>query len=302
MNWEFAEYCLSKFYTESRAVSTEDATWLFHNLLLLLLLLLPFAGTCSCSLGTRRANESENALNSNSHSHFFYFYLSYFVYYTMGVRRRGEKAERKTAPKYSEKTWSLYACASGAHWGTIFWTCTRTGQSIYRSFSRSLDWTKGEEWRGGEGREKGPADWGRDSSRLWSWGLWEASQFFKCSLNCSAPRGDDHSEWSRPQRRRWLRRWLRRRRRLRHSLSFRTAAASRRLVSCSCSCRVVSCLGLPCHFISCLASLSHSLWLTCPSHSHRVPTWHALAAFTAVRSSVALDVRLWLRLRLRLRL
>lgn len=102
MNWEFAEYCLSKFYTESRAVSTEDATWLFHNLLLLLLLL-PFAGTCSCSLGTRRANESENALNSNSHSHFFYFYLSYFVYYTMGVRRRGEKAERKTAPKYSEK-------------------------------------------------------------------------------------------------------------------------------------------------------------------------------------------------------
>lgn len=103
MNWEFAEYCLSKFYTESRAVSTEDATWLFHNLPLLLLLLLPFAGTCSCSLGTRRANESENALNLNSHSHFFLFLPFVLRILHNGCAERRGEGGRKTAPKYSEK-------------------------------------------------------------------------------------------------------------------------------------------------------------------------------------------------------
>lgn len=99
MNWELAEYFLSKFYTVSRAVSTEDATWLFHNLL--------------CALSPLSAEHLQLFPWSDVQTKvkmrstqipipiFFIFYLSYFVYYTMGVRRRGEGG--KTAPKYSEK-------------------------------------------------------------------------------------------------------------------------------------------------------------------------------------------------------
>lgn len=161
MNWEFVEYLLSKFYTVSRAVFAEEATWLFHNLLCALSPPSSLQSTCSCS-HARHANESENALNSNSHSHFFYFLSFVLRILHNGCSVKGG-ARGQTAPKYSEKTWSLYACASGAHWGTIFWTCTRTGQSIYRSFSRSLRLHKG--WREEEGvkrREKVAADWGRD--------------------------------------------------------------------------------------------------------------------------------------------
>lgn len=83
----------------SRAVSTEDATWLFHNLL--------------CALSPLSAEHLQLFPWSDVQTKvkmrstqipipiFFIFYLSYFVYYTMGVRRRGEGG--KTAPKYSEK-------------------------------------------------------------------------------------------------------------------------------------------------------------------------------------------------------
>lgn len=273
MNWELAEYFLSKFYTVSRAVSTEDATWLFHNLL--------------CALSPLSAEHLQLFPWSDVQTKvkmrstqipipiFFIFYLSYFVYYTMGVRRRGEGG--KTAPKYSEKIWSLYACASGAHWGTIFWTCTRTGQSIYRSFSRSPRLHEG--WRGEEGegscRLGQRLDAGRGVSarhRNFLNAAWTVAHRGATTTASDRDRNDDddvdcnadcdirfHFELQ--------------------PLGVASLGQLQLLVSC----RVLPCFALPLHFMSCISlflSLTH-LACTCRIHcaARFVPLLHLMFDF-----------------------
>lgn len=150
MNWEFVEYLLSKFYTVSRAVFAEEATWLFHNLLCALSP--PPSLQSTCTSHARHANESENALNSNSHSHFFYFlsFVLRILHNGCSVKGgQGGRRRRNTAKKLDRSTRAQVGPIEGQYSG-------HARELVNRFIARLVDrfdYTKGEErrkeWRGG---------------------------------------------------------------------------------------------------------------------------------------------------------